>query len=131
MNAEVSLPADDTNLATSFTYQQYLDVETNNEVRVEQCSTGGYAIQLFKIKGSNDTNYINISWEGQSSRSTATSKVVLQIFDRNGTVWETLVEENETGANTDFTLNASITSDLDHYYDANFWIAIRVWQQGI
>jgi hypothetical protein len=131
MNAEVNLPANDTNLDDLFNYQEYVDVGSSNDVRVEQCSTGGYAIQLFKQKGSDNIAFINISWEGQSGRAPSASKVVLQIYDRNGGTWEDLVENNVANANTDFTLNAQVNSDLDHYYDASFWIAIRVYQRGI
>ena len=131
MEAKVALPSDDTNLASAFTYQQYLDVALDDETRVEQCSTGGYTIQQFKVQGSNNTNFITVHWNGQSGRATSSSRVVLQIYDRDGGVWEDLDEENEVGANTDFSFDVEIMADLDHYYDGSYWVSFRVWQEGI
>ena len=131
MEALVSLPSNDTDLGTAFNYQQYLDVALDDETRVEQCTTGGYTIQQFKVQGADDNSFINVVCNCQSGRAPSASKVVLQVYDRVDNAWEDLAEENEVGANTDFTFNVDINSDLDHYYDGSYWVSFRVYQRGI
>ncbi len=131
MEAKVALPSDDTDLATAFNYQQYLDVATADDNRVEQCSTGGFTIQQFKEQGSNNTDFINVSWEGQSGRAPSLSTVYLQVYNRVSPGWETLDFDNTTGANTDFPLSGTVNTNLSNYYDGTFWVSVRVYQQGV
>ena len=123
----MTLPTTDADLETAFTYQDYLDVASDDTVRVPQVGYR-YGIFLFKDKNANNTNAIQVEWNGQSTVAPSSTKVVLQIYDRNGGVWEDIQENNAALANTDFTLSGTITVDLDHYYDANFWVACRVYQ---
>jgi len=68
--------------------------------------------------------------KGRSSVAPSLKKVVLQIYDREGTTWADVVEDNETAADTDFTLTSNITSDLDHYKDENNIVVCRVYQSS-
>jgi len=131
MEANVALPSDDADLNTAFTYQQYLDVAINDEARVEQCTTGGYTIQLFKQQNANNTDYINVSWEGQSGRTPSASPVYLQVYNQITTTWVAVDSDNTTGDDTDFPLSGSVTTDVGNYYAAGNWVSFRVWQEGI
>ena len=71
-----------------------------------------------------------MTWEGQSNLAPTSSKVVLQIYDRDGTTWADLDEENGVDADTDFQLTASIIADADHYKDERNVITCRVYQQA-
>jgi len=125
-----ALPADDTDLSGTFSATDYTDVSSDNNAYVDQISNGKYALFLFKDQYSFQSN-ITVTWIGKSDRAPSTSLVKLQIYDRDGTTWEDLDEENGVGAGTEFTLTGTITADLDHYYDANFVISCRVYQQAI
>ena len=125
------MPANDVNLDTAFNYQQYLDVASDDETRVEQCTTGGYTIQQFKVQGADNNSFMNVVWNGQSGRAPSASKVVFQIYDRVDNAWEDLDENAVAGANTDFTFDVDIITDLDHYYDGSYWVSFRVYQQGV
>ena len=125
-----SLPANDTNLSGAFTAQNYTDVSSDNNAYVDQTSIGQYAMFLYKDKGTAQHNF-TVTWKGKSDYAPSSSVVKLQIYDRDGTTWEDLDDDNATGAGTEFTLTATVTSDLDHYYDANYWIACRVYQRAI
>jgi hypothetical protein len=124
------LPANDTNLATGFTAQDYADVLTNNEVRVDQSTNGQFAVFLFKDKYSG-TDTIAATWEGQSTLAPSSSTVYLQVYNKNSTTWETIASNNTESANTDFFLKGTVTSNLSDYFDANFWISCRVYQEAV
>jgi len=125
-----ALPAGDTDLSGAFSAQDYIDVASENFTYVDQTSVGQYADFLFKDQGTSQKTF-TVTWKGKADRAPSTSRVVLQIYDRDGTTWEDLDEENGVGAGTDFTLTATVTSDLDHYYNADFVISCRVYQQAI
>lgn len=125
------MPGNDTNLTTSFTYQQYLDVAGADNTRVEQCNTGGYTIQQFKNKNINNTDFINIGWEGQSGRAPSSSTVYLQIYNRISEAWENIDYDDLTGADTDFPLSGTVSAFVENYYDVGYWISVRVYQEGI
>ncbi len=126
-----SLPSNnDNNLANIFTTQEYSDVESDDGNRVAQTSAGEYPVFLFKNKNTSQEN-ISITWNGRSDTAPSDSTIYLQIFNRTGLTWETLDSDNITGANTDFTLTATKTTDLGDYFDANFWVSCRIYQQLI
>jgi hypothetical protein len=105
-------------------------VAANDEDRVPQAGTDQYLIHEFKDFVGAATQW-SLEWEGQSTQSTATSKVVLQIWDIDGTTWADVDEENGVGANTDFILSGSITSVADHYKDTQNVITCRVYQKAL
>ncbi len=126
---EAALPGNDDNLETSFTSQDYTDVEVDDEIKVSQSASGEYAIFLFKNKNDSQEN-ITLNWNGQSDRAPSASTVYLQIYNKNSTTWENLDSDNTTGANTDFDLNGTQSANLSNYFDADFWISWRVYQQA-
>jgi len=153
---EAVLPINDTNLEHAFTWGNYVDVSTNNEVRVEEEAIAKYGLFLFKDRHSNDANYsrdeisyndnsveynastittyydgITVEWEGQFSIAPSLSTVYLQIYNRTSGDWETLDSNNSANADVDFFLNGVKTSNLVNYYDVNYWVAWRVYQEKI
>lgn len=128
MEANTSLPGNDTDLTTAFTYQQYLDVAIADDTRVEQCAVSGYTIQQFKKKNSNNIDFINVSWEGQSSTAPLSSTVYLQVYNRNSTTWETVDSDNISSADNDFALSGSVIANVGNYYDGSNWVSFRIYQ---
>lgn len=126
--AKVSLPGNDTDLATAYSAQDYTDVASDNAVRVGVTGVLGYLIHEFKDKNTNNTDQVTLTWNGQSDVAPSTTSVRLQVYNRNSTTWETLATESSASANTDFTLTGSVTSNLSNYYDGSFYISGRVYQ---
>lgn len=123
------LPIDDTDLENTYTVQDLIDVSTKNDVWVTQNAIGEYAVHLYKdYAGTTDS--INLEWEGQTNLSPSLSPVLLQIYNRNLTSWETIDSDNTSPADTDFTLTANKTG-LANYKDVNTVIACRIYQEGI
>jgi hypothetical protein len=122
------LPGYNADLATAYANQDYIDVETKDNVRVTQTDLGGYAIHQFKnvFSGSSCT----LEWEGQSDVAPTTSTVYLQIFNRSTLSWDAIDSDNTSSANTDFILTGSV-ADLTNYKDAGNVITCRVYQQSI
>jgi hypothetical protein len=147
MGDEVNLPADNANLETAYSEQDYLDVASKNDIRVAQTATGQYAIHLFK-----DLNTVAstcmLEWEGQTDVDPADSPVYLQIYNHDSSTWETVdvvpatygsslatyggsgVYYVSPGADTDFILSASI-SNLTNYKDGNSVVSCRVYQLSV
>jgi len=125
----MALPGNANDLEFAYSAQDYIDVSSDNEVRVAQTATSQYAIHEFK-------NYVgvvssvNLLWQGQSTLAPSTSKVLLQIWDNDGSTWEDVMENNAAEANTDFELSGTISSDIDHYRDTSNVITCRVYQLG-
>jgi hypothetical protein len=112
-------------LETAYSAQDYLDVDTKNDVRVGQIATNEWAIHQFKDwVGSSP---FTLEWEGQTNLDPATKTVYLQIFNRNTPTWETVDSDNTSAIDTDFTLTAS-KADPTNYTDANGVIVCRVFQ---
>jgi len=123
-----SLPTDDADLETSYSYSDEDDVTTDNGVRVAQTADGEYAIHQFKNEVGTASS-ITFNCNLQSDLSTVTQPMVLQIYNYNSTTWETLDTENTVGANTDFTLTGNIP-DMTNYVSSG-WCTCRVYQLGV
>jgi hypothetical protein len=125
------LPANDADLENAFTSQEYTDVYTDDGVRVAQTALDEFAIFEWKDQNTNNTDQIDVQWNGQTDRAPSASTVYLQIYNRNSTTWETLDSDNTTGADTDFDLTGTQAVNLSDYYDASNWISCRVYQEAI
>lgn len=123
-----TLPATDSDLENIYTSGEVAQVATDDGDRVSQSAIAQYAIHQYKTNVGTNTSW-TFKWNGQSSMAPSTSAVKLQIYDREGTTWDDLDEENGVGANTDFDLTATVTTDLDHYKDAGNVVTCRVYQQ--
>jgi len=123
---EADLPANDTDLETPYTPQDYLDVDTNDGVRVEQTATQQYMIHQFKdFVG--DANACTLEWEGQTSLAPTSSTVYLQIYNQLTTTWDEVDTDGASSADTDFTLTG-IVADTTNYKDTQKIISCRVYQ---
>jgi len=117
-------------LENIYTYQEYEDVSVSDDTRVSQSATDENAVHLYKKQNSNNTDQIDILWEGQTDIAPSLSAVYLQIYNRTLTEWETIDSDNISNADTDFELTGSITASLSDYYDESNWVAVRVYQEG-
>jgi len=125
-----SLPTDNADLSTIYTSQEVTDVGSSDDTRVPlEATTAGYLIHQYKRLNDNNTDKIDITWEGQSTMSTSIATVYLQIYNHNTTSWETLDTESEVDKDTDFTLAGSITINPSDYYDGDNLVSVRVYQQ--
>ena len=95
-----------------------------------QTATDEFGIFLFKDKNTNDTQTIQVDWNGQSDRAASDSTIYLQIYNRNSTTWETLNSNDVAVANVDFDLTGTQSTNLSNYYDENYWVACRVYQEA-
>jgi hypothetical protein len=120
------LPADDTDLENAYSAQNVTDVETDDGVRVGQTATLEYMVHQYKNFVSDETS-CNLNWNGQSSLAPSASAVVLQIYNRDTTTWDTVDSDNTTGADTDFDLSGTI-ADLTNYRDTSNVITCRIYQ---
>jgi len=123
------LPSGEDNLATLFSDQDYLDVATVNSVYVDQMSANRYAVFLWKDNVS--VMPFVVTFIGKSTRATTLSTAYLQIYNIDGSTWETIDSDDVTSAGTDFTLTAGILTNLSNYIDASGWISCRTYQQAI
>jgi len=125
-----SLPSKDNNLTNVFSPQEYLDVENLDGRTSIQTSDGGYSTFLFKNKNTNQET-ISATWTGKSNIAPSSSTVYLQIYNRASTTWETLDTDSTSSVDTNFTLTGTQTTNLSNYFDDNYWISCRVYQQTI
>ncbi len=123
------LPADDADLETAYSTQDYTDVSSRNDVRVAQTATSQYAIHQFKDFAAT-ANACTIDWEGQTNLAPSLSTVYLQIYNRNSSTWETVDSDNSSAADADFPLSASV-ANLSNYKDASAVISCRVYQLSV
>ena len=127
------LESDDSVLTTQFSEQDYTDVGTDNDTYVDLQGTAQYMKFLFQEVNDNETNEqkFDITWKGKSSLAPSSATVYLQIYNRTDEIWETLDSDNSSSADTKFTLSGTQSTDLSDYYDENYIISARVYQEVI
>jgi hypothetical protein len=128
-----SLPTTNTLLAVSYSPQDVTDVSTSDDVRVGQTGIVGtdFVIHQFKRSGLNNTSTISVSIELQSDLAPSISPVYLQIYNVDSGIWETIDSDSTTAASTDFILSATVSSNKEDYYEPDFTITCRVYQEGV
>ena len=126
-----SLPTVDGQLSNIFTATEVSNVAADDNIYTSQTATNKYAIQLFKNKGEASSDNINVTWIGKSNLAPTSSTVYLQIYNRTTPAWETLSSNNAAAANTEFTLTGTKSTSLSDYYDANLWVACRIYQLAV
>jgi len=127
---KVSLPTDDANLSPFYNTGEEADVEADDDVYVDlEVTTTGYAIHLFKLLNTNNTDKIYITFKGRSTVAPSSSSVLLQIYNRNSSAWETIATNSVASANSKFTITGNQSTDLSNYYDGSYIISTRVYQQ--
>jgi hypothetical protein len=116
-----------------FSEQDYTDVATDDDTFVDLEGIAQYFQLLFKeLNGNeNDTDDFKITWKGKSSLAPSSSAVYLQIYNRTTESWTTLLSNSSANANTEFTLEDTVSTGLSDYYDENYIISVRVYQDGV
>jgi len=109
--------------------QDYIDVATDDGVRVTQTGTQQYMIHQFS-DFAGLAQSATLTWNGQCTVSPVESIVKLQIYNYDTPGWEDVDSDNSADSDTDFTLEGSIP-DLTNYKDAELFITCRVWQDAI
>ena len=123
------MPTDDADLTVNYTGQDYIDVSTHNEVRVDQTADyAKYTIHQFRNYAGDNVTCTMVA-ELQSSNAPSVSTFYLQIYDYNGAVWETIDFDNSHAADTDFELTAHLSA-LANYKD-NGVVTCRIYQENI
>lgn len=127
------LESDDTALATSFSEQDYTDVESDDNVYVDLNGTARYMKFLFKEYNENESSEqkFTITWRGKSSLAPSSATVYLQVYNRTSGQWETLDSDSSSPANVKFTLEGSKATNLSNYYDEHYVISVRVYQDVV
>lgn len=127
--AKTSLPTDDTNLATVYSSSEKSDVASDDATRVDLSAGDRYLIHEFKaLNEARSNDNFTITWNGQASIAPSSKTVKLQVYNRNTPGWEDLDSDSATGADTDFTLEGTISTNPGYYYDGNYVVACRVYQ---
>lgn len=124
-----SLPSSKYDLSYYFDPIGYTNVETDDAVRDYIISTSQYPINTFAVKHTNNTDALNVTWNGQSSVAASVNNIVLQAYTYGSpNQWTTITTNNTAGANTDFDITALINSSISEYYDGSYWSYFRVYQ---
>lgn len=128
-----TLNTDDADLENLFTEQEYEDVSAKDNVYVAQTAVfDENAVFLFKNKNDNTTDSIQVTWDGKSEMPPFfDSTVYLQVYNRTTEEWETKDSDNSSAADTNFELTATITTNLNDYYDVDGWVSCRVYQEMV
>ncbi len=126
-----TLPTDDSALSTQYTEAEVTKVGTDDTDFVDLVSDiSGYAVHLYKgLNPLGESSNADITIIGKSDIATSVKPVYLQIYDRVALTWDTLDTESSAGAGVEFTLSGSITASQTEYYDNNFQVAVRVYQE--
>ena len=123
------MPANDADLETDYSDQDYDDVSEDDATRVAVEAEGDseYVIHQFKDYVGAET-VATVKWNGQSNLAPSASIVRLQIYNYNTTTWDNLDSDNGTDADNDFDLEGN-SINLTNYKSPGLFITCRVWQQ--
>jgi hypothetical protein len=123
-DAVSSLPSTTTDLTYYLDNKGYSNVTSDDSVYDPITSSSSIPVFLFAKKNTNNTDAINITWNGQSTVAPSSATVTMEIW--NGSSWEQVASNNSAGANTDFTLSG--TKSGTNYYNGSYWVYVRVYQ---
>ncbi|XOB41091.1 MAG: IPT/TIG domain-containing protein [Candidatus Nealsonbacteria bacterium] len=123
-----SLPIDESDLTYYLDDTGYTAVATDDSSYDPATSSSAYPIFLFAEKHTNNTDDIDIDWDGQTTVACDINTVYLQAYNSNSSSWDNLATNTTCSANTDFLLEATIDTNPGYYYDASNWVYIRVYQ---
>lgn len=90
-----------------------------------------YVVQTYKKDWTNSTDTPVFTWKGRSTYDTRISPIIIQIFNTNSNVWETLATINTIPADVDTQITVTQSSNVGNYYDAKSIVAFRVYQKVI
>ena len=132
MGKYLNLPADDSNLDTSFICTDYAKVAVDDNIYVQQCARDTldpYAIFEWKNQNTSNLDTITSTCKLKTSIAPSVSTVYLQIYNQTDDVWETLDFDNTSNADVYFVLSGVKIGDLSKYYNGLFWTTHRIYQK--
>ena len=121
------LPTGKAALANNFTQTNYTEVATDDASTFD-LEGSDFLVVMITEEHTNTTDEITINWNGKSTLAPTSSTIYLQIWNENGSTWETLDSDNTTAADTELTLTGSKTTSLSNYYDGTT-VRARVYQE--
>lgn len=125
--SNAALPSTDAPLSTLYDAGEVSDVESKDNVYVEQETTGDYAIHQFK-NFVTDSGRIIAEWYGKTNLDCSLSTVYLQIYNYDSAEWENMDSDSTTAADTNFSLLGDIADSTN--YQQGGVTTCRVWQKG-
>ena len=127
---EVTLPTTNSELNQGFDDQDYVDVSLDDNIYVGVDGRPGskYLNFLFQQRKPGNSTF-NVTWRGKSRIACSAFTVLLQVYNVNSGLWETLASNNSTAANTEFELTGSVLVNASNYYDAFSRVTFRIYQQ--
>jgi hypothetical protein len=125
---KATLPTTDTPLANAFTSTDLTDTSSDNATYVTAQGDQTYSIFNFGYRHLNNTDNIQVAWNGKATLPATTAPVYLQIYNYTDSAWETQATETTTSAGTDFTLGFTINADNSEYYGTSNKVTCRVYQ---
>lgn len=128
MGATSVLPTVTTDLATTFTADNYTAVSAVDGNFVSLSENGSYCITLFKNSNTNSTAVFSVSWVGSAGCNASQEPLMMEIYDVAGGSWSNLINNTTATASQTVTLSTQIIDNLSKYYDANSSIICRVYQ---
>lgn len=126
--ADPTLPTDNSDLANSYTAQDYIDSATDDTDYVCVEGSSVYLVHQFKYEHTNNTDTINITWKGKASLAPSATAVYLDVYNYNTDTWDNLDSDNATATETEFTLAVVIDTNVSNYYENNI-VTARVRQE--
>jgi hypothetical protein len=87
-----------------------------------------FLVQNYKYKWTNNTDIPSFTWRGRSTVDTRSSPILVQIYNVQLVVWETLATINTVPVDTDFSTSVSKATNISNYYDSNNVVAFRIYQ---
>lgn len=122
-------PTTDSDLALELTPSEYNALRDNDNVYATLQMKEDDNVFLFKRQNINNTDTIVISLIAKSEVAPSSSQALLQIYNQDSDSWETLDSDNTTSANTEFTLEGVVDTNVANYYATDNWVSFRLYQE--
>lgn len=123
-----TLPATNDHLEIEYGDDDDQAILADDGIRASIVGAGETLAHQFTFQNNTNRNGIKIKLNLRSTLATYTSPAILQIWNNQTNVWDTLMINNSTGANVDFDMINIIDSDYEKYYDESYKVIIRVYQ---
>jgi len=109
----------------------YSDVSSDDSSRDSIETSNAYPVYLFATKHTNDTDAIDVSWNGRTNVGGENKTIYLQVYEYGSpNQWVTVASNSSISTSTEFTLTAKINSSVSLYYDSSNWTYWRVYQES-
>ena len=123
-----TLPSTNDHLEIEYGDDDDQAILADDGIRASIVGAGETLAHQFTFQNNTNRNGVKIKLNLRSTLATYTSPAILQIWNNQTNVWDTLMINNSTGANVDFDMINIIDSDYEKYYDESYKVIIRVYQ---